>query len=274
MSMRVPFRKMHGAGNDFIMIDGRDLAATGLALDRDRIARWCTRRLGIGADGLIVVAPDDEADFRMTYYNADGLEATMCGNGARCSFAFARERGLIDRAGACRTRAGIVRGEVRDDGVAVELAPPGPLTRDVPLETDHPFGAAHLVDTGVPHVVLPVPNVEAVDVPRWGPRLRRDPALGPAGANVDWVQVVAPDAPVLIRTYERGVEEETLACGTGAAAAALVLVELGLSRPPVTLLTRGGFRLTIDVAADGDWRYLTLTGPTAVVFSGEVTIDE
>ena len=275
MSRRVPFVKMHGAGNDFVMLDGRRLREAGVTLDRGRIARWCARRLGIGADGLIVADTDPapDVDFRMTYFNSDGGEAAMCGNGARCCFAFAHAVGLVGERGRFRTAAGVLSGALAPDGVTVELPEPGPVRRDVPLATDHPFGPADLVDTGVPHLVIPVPSVEEVAVPRWGPQLRRDPAVGPAGANVDWVQTGGPDGTVLIRTYERGVEAETLACGTGAAAAAVVLVRRGLAVSPVTLLTRAGYRLTIAVPAAEEGR-LSLTGPVATVFSGEVACDE
>ena len=275
MSRTVPFTKMHGAGNDFIMLDGRRLRAAGVTLDRARIARWCARRLGIGADGLIVVDadPDPAVDFRMTYFNSDGGEASLCGNGARCCFAFARAVGLAGDSARFRTAAGVVGAAAAGDDVRVELPPPGEVRLDLPLAAAHPFGAVHLADTGVPHLVIPVANVEEVDVPRWGPRLRGDPALGPAGANVDWVQPLA-GGTFLIRTYERGVEAETLACGTGAAAAALVLVRLGRAASPVTLLTRAGYRLTIDVAAAAGGHRLRLTGPVATVFQGEVPVDD
>jgi diaminopimelate epimerase len=266
---------MHGAGNDFVMIDGRDLERLDLLPDRRLIARLCHRRLFIGADGLIVVAPDVGADFAMTYWNSDGGEAAMCGNGARCAFAFARARGLIDGPARCRTASGILTGEFPAPGrVTVDLTPPRDLRLDVSTDREHPFARIHAADTGVPHVVIPVENLETVDVSGAGAALRHDPAFAPGGTNVNWVQPAPGGAAWLIRTYERGVESETLACGTGASAAALVLCRLESATSPVTLLTRGGDTLTIEVGGDAAAPSLRLTGPVAAPFSGEVEIDD
>lgn len=271
MTHRLPFVKMHGAGNDFIMIDAADLVP-GEPLDRDRIAALCDRRRGVGADGLIVVGPATGADFGMAYYNSDGGEAAMCGNGARCAFAFARDRGLIDREGTCATASGPLRGRCEGDGlVSVDLTPPRGLALGIAAAGDHPFGELHRADTGVPHLVVPVDDVDAVDVPLWGAALRRDAAFAPAGTNVNFV-APAGDAWRL-RTYERGVEAETLACGTGASATALVLWKLGRAASPVVLLTRGGDRLTIAVTPDGASAKLRLNGPAVTAYRGEVDGD-
>jgi diaminopimelate epimerase len=262
---------MHGAGNDFIMVDAADLGPGG-TLDRDRIAALCDRRRGVGADGLIVVGPAAGADFGMVYYNRDGGEASMCGNGARCAFAFARARGLIERAGTCASASGPLGGLCGDDGqVSVDLTPPRGLTLGVAAAGDHPFGELHRADTGVPHLVVPVDDVGDVDVRRWGAALRHDAAFAPAGTNVNFV-APAGDAWRL-RTYERGVEDETLACGTGASATALVLWKLGRAVSPVVLLTRGGDRLTIAVTPDGESVRLRLSGPAVTAFRGEVDGD-
>lgn len=274
MSATLPFVKMHGAGNDFVMIAGEDLAAIGLDAERKLVARLCDRRRGVGADGLIVIRPHSRADFSMTYFNSDGGEAEMCGNGARCAFAFARERGLVgEEGGVCAAGPGDVAGRFADGLVTVDLTPPTDLALDVAAETEHPFERLHFVNTGVPHVVIPVPQLETVDLPRWGRALRRDAAFAPAGANVNWVMPQPGGETWLIRTYERGVEAETLACGTGASAAALVLAELGLAGSPVTLLTRGGDRLTIGIETRGDRHELNLTGPAVTAFRGEARIE-
>lgn len=274
MSRHLPFVKMHGAGNDFIMIDGADLDAAGLNASRGLVARLCDRRRGVGADGLIVIRPDTRADFGMTYFNSDGGEAEMCGNGARCAFAFARDRGLVgDGGGVCAAGSGDVRGRFDGDLVTVTLTPPRDLALDVDVEADHPFGRLHFVDSGVPHLVIPVEQLETVDLPRWGRTLRRDPAFAPAGVNVNWVMPQPGGDAWLIRTYERGVEAETLACGTGASATALILHELGLAASPVALLTRGGDRLTIGIDTRDDARHLRLTGPAATAFRGEARIE-
>ncbi len=274
MKQPLAFVKMHGAGNDFVMIDGRNLPAVGL--DAARIAGLCDRRRGVGGDGLIIVAPDRDQDFAMTYYNADGGEADMCGNGARCAVAFARAIGLV-RGETCvfRTRSGPVTGRREAGEISVQLTPPRDLRLQLDLGAELPFPAAHFVNTGVPHLVIPVDDVDAVDPGRWGPVLRRHPAGGPAGANVNWVSPGgAVDAPHRLRTFERGVEGETLACGTGASAVAFVLCRLGLAVSPVALLTHGGDTLTITLEEDAAGPRLHLRGPAAVAFTGEVDLDD
>ncbi len=268
---RLPFTKMHGAGNDFVLVDGRRLPRGWLT--PPRIAALCDRRRGIGADGLIVVGPGDGADFTMAYHNADGGEAEMCGNGARCAVAFARRLGLAGEACTFLTASGPVAGRLEAGEIAITLPPPRDVRLGLDLGGASPFPEHHFANTGVPHLVVPVPDVAAVDVPRWGPVLRRCPALGPEGANVDWVEAGAADGALRLRTFERGVEAETLACGTGAAATALVMCRLGRARSPVALLTRGGDRLTVTVEAGAAGETLRLRGPAVVVFEGEVPID-
>ncbi|MBE0565357.1 MAG: diaminopimelate epimerase [Krumholzibacteria bacterium] len=273
MSRTLPFTKMHGAGNDFVMLDGRDLDGP---LGRGAIAALCDRRTGVGGDGLIVVGPADSAGaaFRMIYFNGDGGEAEMCGNGARCTVAFAADRGLAPGPGlgACRfdTFGGVLEGRVLAPGdVEVSL----PAWRDLELDLavpESPWSAHHRCNTGVPHLVIPVPSVDAVDLATWGPRLRHAAQFAPAGTNVNWI---APgrDGEWLLRTYERGVEAETLACGTGASAAAVILCHLDRARSPVTVRTRGGDRLVVGV--DRATGALRLRGPAVTSFKGEVTID-
>ena len=266
------FAKMHGAGNDFVVIAAADLAASGIELDVEAIARLCDRRLGIGADGLLVVEPTADADFRMTYYNSDGGEAEMCGNGARCSFAFAYARELVGRQGTFVSAAGKHAGRFTDDGdVEVSLTSQCDVALNIDAGVDHPFAVVHKANTGVPHLVVPVDDIEAVDVTLWGRALRLSSAFAPAGTNVNWVQR-RPDGVWLIRTYERGVEAETLACGTGASASGLVLCLLGAAESPVHLLTRGGDRLTIAVEDPHGSPALELTGPAVTAFRGEVTV--
>ncbi len=271
----LPFVKMHGAGNDFVMLAGTDLLASGITESAGLVVRLCDRRRGIGADGLIIIRNDERVDFAMTYYNSDGGEAEMCGNGARCAFAHARTLGLLDGSdGVCATASGDVRGRFSGDTVTVELTTPSGLALDVECDTEHPFEALHFVDTGVPHLVIPMEQLETVEVSRWGRTLRRDAAFAPAGVNVNWVMKQPGTDAWLIRTYERGVEAETLACGTGASAAALVLHELGLAESPVVVLTRGGDRLTIHIGKSGNEHVLSLTGPAVTAFTGEVVLDD
>ncbi|MBU0743379.1 diaminopimelate epimerase [bacterium] len=275
MTRALPFVKMHGAGNDFLMVARDDLDRCALAVDAPLVARLCDRRRGVGADGLIVIGPHGTADFAMSYYNRDGGEAEMCGNGARCAFAFARELGLVgEGGGVCATASGPVGGGFPGDAVAVALPPPRDLVLDASVAAAHPFDRLHSVNTGVPHLVIPVDDLEAVAVSHWGRILREDPAFAPAGTNVDWVAREAHGEAWLVRTYERGVEAETLACGTGASAVALVLATLGLAASPVDLLTRGGDRLTIEIQRVRGETRLRLIGPAVAVFSGEVIIHD
>lgn len=253
--MKVKFTKMHGAGNDFVMIDDRDGAAP---TDAATLAALAARRTGVGCEGVILVQRSASADFRMRFFNPDGGEAEMCGNGARCVAAFAREIGAATGSRMTfETRAGRVSAEVLDaTTVRVRLTDP----------TDVRDGFAN---TGVPHAVVPVADVASVDVEGEGRRIRFSAAFAPAGTNVDFVAYAPPHGAAL-RTYERGVEAESGACGTGAAAAAVVgVAQHGLAFP-VRVRTAGGFTLTVDGrrAADGSFRDVTLTGPVARVFDG------
>ena len=269
---RLPFVKMHGAGNDFVMLDHRDVAAAGARLEGAFIAALCDRRKGIGADGLIVIGPGAATgtSFRMTYYNSDGGEAEMCGNGARCSVAHAHGLGLAPATCRFDTWSGELWGRVHGPG-DVEISLPG--WRDLDLAvglpgTPWPLQAA--CNTGVPHLVIPVADVDGVELESWGPRLRRHEHFGAAGTNVNWVSPDAPGGGWRIRTFERGVEAETLACGTGASASAVILCALGRAQSPVALHTRGGDVLTVSVEpASGELR---LRGPALVAFAGEVAI--
>jgi len=272
MSHRIPFVKMHGAGNDFIMIDRR--ALNGVILGSDRIAALCARRTGVGADGLIIIGPgaSTESSFMMHYYNSDGFEAEMCGNGARCSVSFAHHLGLVQDKCRFDTQAGLLDGTRHGtEDIEVRLTP----WRDPDLEFDvgeTPWLAHHFCDTGVPHLVIPVDDIETVPVLEWGSRLRHHPKFSPAGTNVNWVAREERTGCFLMRTYERGVEAETLACGTGASAVAVVLCRLGLADSPVTLQTRGGDLLIVSI--DMENNELRLRGPAMTSFHGEVWIDE
>lgn len=272
MNHRIPFAKMHGAGNDFIMIDHRDLA--GVPLGSGRIAALCDRRTGVGADGLIIIGPGNSStsSFRMNYYNADGGEAEMCGNGARCSVSFAHHLGLVEDSCQFDTQAGLLDGTRHGpEDIEVRLTP----WADPELEVDvgeTPWPAHHSCDTGVPHLVIPVENIATIPVMEWGSRLRNHPKFSPAGTNVNWVAREKNSEHFRMRTYERGVEAETLACGTGASAVAVVLCRLGLAESPVKLQTRGGDLLIVSI--DMENNELRLRGPAVTSFHGEVLIDE
>lgn len=264
--MRIPFTKMHGAGNDFVVVDHREpfLPAERRAL----FARWCDRRRGIGADGVLLLERDPEHDFAMRYHNADGGAADFCGNGARCLARFALDRGL-GRAGGVRFRsdAGVMQARALPGGhIALAF---GRVTGGEPatLEAAGRSFTGRRVVAGVPHLVIPVPDVAAVPLAAWAPPLRSHAALGPGGANVDFVARL-PDGRVAMRTWERGVEGETLACGSGAMATALWAVLEGAA-PPVTVRTSGGEDLVVELAAGPAGREATLVGPAVTVFTGE-----
>ena len=265
----VQFTKMHGAGNDFVLIDDRDERFP--AHDHLRLAALATPRTGIACEGVILVQPSKVADFRMVFFNPHGTEADLCGNGARCVAAFAKARGVVKGcAMTFETRAGLVDAEVLDAG-HVKVWMPEPKDRRYGIDVDGTTG--DFIVAGVPHFVVPCARVASVDVNGLGRRLRLAAAFEPEGTNVDFVQFCPPNK-VLIRTYERGVEAESGACGTGAVATAVVAVETkGLSLP-LHVHTSQGFDLTID----GDWRRakgtgFTLTGPVKTVFEGSIDLD-
>ena len=255
----IHFAKMHGAGNDFVMIDDREgRTPTGRAF----LASLAARRTGVGCEGVILVQKSATDDFKMRFFNPDGGEAEMCGNGARCVAAFARKIGAAKGAKmSFETLAGRVRAEVLDDAtVKIFLPDPKDLRDD-------------FVNSGVPHKIVPVADVAGVDVDAEGRRIRHSPEFAPAGTNVDFVSY-APPHDATMRTYERGVEAESGACGTGAVAAAVVGVAQHGMAFPVRVRTSGGFTLVVDGArrADGSFAEISLTGPVATVFTGEVSV--
>ncbi len=253
----VSFSKMHGAGNDFILIDDRDES---FPVDDHRgIAAMATRPDGIGCEGVIVLQKSAEADFKMRFFNPDGTEADLCGNGARCVAAFARAVGAVS--------SDVMRFETAAGFIDAEIVGPGKVKVSMPAPRD--FGDDFVV-VGVPHKIVPVENLAKTDVAAEGRRIRMDEQFAPDGTNVDFVMYKKPDR-VCIRTYERGVEAETGACGTGAVASAVIGVrDYGLSFP-VHVLTSQGYELVVDGEFDGDaFKALSLTGPVKKVFDGRI----
>ncbi|HTR97900.1 MAG TPA: diaminopimelate epimerase [Candidatus Acidoferrales bacterium] len=266
--MIVPFTKMHGAGNDFVVIDHREPF---LPLAREALfARWCDRRRGVGADGVLLLERAREADFRFVYHNADGGPADFCGNGARCLARFALERGLgRDGCVTFHTPVGTKRARLQPDGlVALEF---GSVANPEPVRIEalgRSFEGA-LVLAGVPHFVVPVDRVERVPLAEWAPPLRAHPRFGATGTNVDFV-TPAP-RHVAMRTWERGVEGETLACGSGAIATAAWALGTGRTSP-VTIRTAGGDDLVVAFGREGGGLSATLVGPAVVAFTGELAL--
>lgn len=279
------FTKMDGAGNDFVVVDNRFYHFSHdelVALAR----RLCPRRTGIGADGLLAFsAPEDpQHHYRMRYYNADGTVGTMCGNGARCLARFARVAGMAAEELLFESDAGVYRALVPQDPearVRLYVQPPRHFTRDKKLvgSLANHMGAVHYIWTGVEHVVCFVEDVHATPVETMGRAIRRDEALAPAGANVNFVQVLdharngSERALLEVRTFEKGVEAETLACGTGAMASAVVARLLGHVEGDAIDVKMPGGTLGVGFHLDGEAvTDLFLEGPAEVVFRGTVEV--
>ena len=267
------FTKMNGAGNDFVVVDNRN----GLfSLSRKTIERLCDRHRGVGADGLLAVETSlSGADFRMRYYNADGGEADMCGNGARCFARFAARLlpGKREKL-SFETPAGLIRAKFSDGLVTINMSEPRDLREPADLEVAGlGLCRVHFLNTGVPHAVIFLEDVEALDIAKAGASLRWNPAFAPHGANANFVQVLSPGKLVL-RTFERGVEGETLACGTGVCATALLHHLATGARSPLSVRVRGGETLEVgfEASAAGAPRNVTLKGGADFVFDGEIEL--
>ena len=247
------FSKMTGSGNDFVMLDGRYTSPE--RWPATRVAAICDRRSGVGADGLVILTPDAPGRVRMTYWNSDGSRAAMCGNAALCSARLAVYLELAEPGELCLlTDAGVVPARSSGAGDGAEIKLPDAEIPDGVERVEPGVGERWLAlgTVGVPHLVVRVDDLEAVDLPRRGRALRFDPGTGPDGANVNFV---APDGssgePWRIRTYERGVEGETLACGTGTVAAAIALAARGEATMPIRFRSRGGPELLVRAVLDG-----------------------
>ncbi|MBZ0169468.1 diaminopimelate epimerase [Candidatus Methylomirabilis lanthanidiphila] len=268
---KLSFVKMSGSGNDFIMIDNR-----GGRLDiepRTLAERLCRRRISVGADGLILVEPSATADFRMRILNADGSEAEMCGNGGRCVARFAEMLGIAGSDMTFETLAGLIRAQVDGSRVKLQTSQPRDIRLHRSIEADGDLREIHSINTGVPHAVLLCEDLEAVAVRTLGRTIRFHPAFQPAGTNVDFVTVLNGHT-LTIRTYERGVEDETLACGTGTIASALVAAALGLVSSPVQVRVRSGEILTVSFTGNGpDYQEVFFEGQVRLVYQGELMAD-
>jgi diaminopimelate epimerase len=259
---------MHGAANDFVVVDHRRrfLPSDPGAL----IRRLCDRRRGVGADGVLLLETDDGADFAMGYYNADGGRAEFCGNGARCLARFALDLGLgRDGVVRFRTDVGIQEAErTHGDRVSLHFGAVERAPDPIVLEADGRRVEGRRILAGVPHFVVPVQRVGDVDVRAAAPPLRAHPRFAPAGANVDFVERLGPSHWAM-RTWERGVEGETLACGSGAIATAVFAAAGDAS--PIRVLTAGGDTLEVALEAMDDRWDARLIGPAEVAFAGEWT---
>ena len=270
--MTLSFTKMNGAGNDFVVIDNRDLNTS---LTAEQIALLCDRHRGVGADGLLAVEPAESgADVKFRYYNADGGEAEMCGNGARCFGRYASRVLNGERSKLCfETIAGTLNARFIGEEVCIDMSDPLNLEMNSPVDIASLGAQFHNLNTGVPHAVAFVDDLESIDIIKNGAAIRYHDHYSPRGTNVNFVSVLASDH-LSVRTYERGVENETLACGTGITACALIHHLLTGTPSPIKISVRGGDTLSIgfEPGPDQTFSKVTLTGPADFVFDGEITI--
>jgi len=260
--MNIRFYKYQGTGNDFIILDNRNWSYT--ALTMEKVKFLCDRRFGIGADGLMLLNQKSGYDFEMIYFNADGRESTMCGNGGRCMVKFAYHLGIHKDKYLFVAADGIHEAEIGDDGT-VNLK-----MQDVREIKE--FHSDYILNTGSPHYVRIVSDVMDYDVYHKGMDIRYSADFAKEGINVNFVEQKKPDE-IIVRTYERGVEDETFSCGTGVAASAVVCYHNDVGYNDVTVITKGG-RLVVkyDRMNDGSFQNIWLCGPAEKVFEGQITL--
>jgi diaminopimelate epimerase len=269
MMKPITFSKMTGSGNDFIVIDNRNQSMDGIDLTHF-ITTVCRRKMSVGADGLILIESSEKADFRWRFYNSDGSRAEMCGNGARCAARYAVVNGIAGRNLSFETDAGIVSGEVQAERAKVKMPEPADLRLDVTIALADRSVSASSINTGVPHVVIMQDRVEDVDVCGIGRAIRHHEAFAPAGTNVNFI-CQKGTGRLAIRTYERGVEDETLACGTGSIASALVASKKLNWTSPIDLATRGGETLTIHFnRSKGGFSNVYLEGDARIIYTAQL----
>ena len=269
--MVLEFTKMNGAGNDFVLIDNR---AQTLKLSREQIVRLCDRHRGVGADGVILLIPSQtgKADWAWEFYNSDGSAGEMCGNGARCFGRFVQRKTARNQDFTFETLAGLITAKFQDQRVTVNLTAPDQLCLGEKLSLAAGPQAVHSVNTGVPHAVLFVPDADKAMVLQLGPEIRHHRRFSPKGTNVNFVQVLGP-GHIRVRTFERGVEGETLACGTGVTASALIASRVHGFASPVNVQVQGGDQLQVSFREqNGNFTDVRLTGPAEFAFEGRVEI--
>jgi diaminopimelate epimerase len=283
--MKIIFHKYSGAGNDFILLSQRE--NSNFTVSPEFVKKVCERRMNIGADGVLFIAGSNDYDFDVTYYNADGTTGSLCGNGARCAIHFAITNGLVDSDKVVFTSRGVVySGELlRKDYVKFNLNPPEDIRLNLSLPLNGKELKGHFADTGSPHLVFffdeikdelqlnDVLSSENFPIRELGKKFRYHPAFQPAGTNVNFVEL--EEEFLKIRTYERGVEDETLACGTGSVASAIIaFLHYGI-HSPVRLLTKSGKFLTVEFNYNKpQFSDVNLTGPAEKIFSGYFNFDE
>ena len=263
----IEFWKMNGSGNDFIIIDNRDGKVP--ETDMSTLVRGaCRRRESVGADGMIFIVNSKKYDFAWRFFNADGGEAEMCGNGSRCAARFASLNGIAGSSMTFETLAGPISAEVRGRIVKVLMPVPSGLRRDIDLAMKSGSISIDFINTGVPHAVVHVKDLEAHPVFEEGREIRYHSMFSPAGTNANFISVRNPNY-IEVRTYERGVEDETLACGTGLVAAALAAAQRGLVESPVEVLVQSGETLRVYFEnQNGFWQEIYLEGKVKIIYHG------
>lgn len=265
--MKIAFWKMSGSGNDFIIIDNRDGKMDSFAPEK-LIPKICARSLSIGADGVLYIEKSKVADFQWQFFNSDASVAEMCGNGARCAARYAYLNNIAGKTMRFKTLAGIIEAEIKDGyNVKVLMPEPRDYKKDIELNIN---GEPHIlssINTGVPHASLLVEDVDNSDIFNMGRAVRYHKHFAPRGTNFNVFSKVE-DNVFKIRTYERGVENETLACGTGSVACAIFAVKDGLATSPVTMMTKGGGSLKIYIEDD---KKVYLEGEARITYTGEFT---
>jgi diaminopimelate epimerase len=267
--MKIPFIKMSGSGNDFIFIDHRTPI-----LSEDEMSGFarkvCQRRVSVGADGVVLVERSEKADIKWRFFNSDGSEAEMCGNAGRCLARFAHVRGITGSSLTFETLAGILSAQVNGRSVKLEMTKPYGLKLDETIVVGDKAQTLSSLNTGVPHAVLFVEDLNAVDVIQRGREIRYHPHFSPKGTNANFVRLEGP-SQLDVRTYERGVEDETLACGTGVVASALVAAFKGFVTSPVSVRTTGSEVLTVhfEIGA-GEVKKVFFEGEVRIIYEGEM----
>jgi len=269
---KINFYKMSGSGNDFIIIDNRDNVVEEKNLNKF-ITSVCRRKMSVGADGLILIENADNIDFKWRFFNSDGSSAEMCGNGARCAARFAYINKIAGSEMSFKTDAGIVSAQVKNGLVKVKLTDSKNLKIDFTIDLEDGPVTVSSINTGVPHVVIPVDDIYNVEVVKLGREIRYHEKFAHAGTNVNFFCPVKEDK-IEIRTYERGVEDETLACGTGAVACALVYAYKAKMKSPISVRTKSGGWLSIYFESKTDTFYnIYLEGDARIIYKGEMSED-
>ncbi len=269
---KIEFYKMSGSGNDFIIVDNRDKIVDETDL-LNFIVKVCRRKMSVGADGFILVENTEGADFKWRFFNSDGSVAEMCGNGARCVARFAYLTGIAGPEMSFETGAGIVEARVAGESVKIKMTDPSDLKTDYTLKLKDRSISVSSINTGVPHVVMISDTLDDVEVVKMGREIRFHDMFAPAGTNVNFICPIKDDT-IGIRTYERGVEDETLACGTGSVAGALIMARKMKIDAPINVLTRSGVNLKIYYKEkNAAYQDIYLEGDARIIYRAELFED-